>query len=121
MSIVSATAKLSPAHRLAIAAAFEEARTAWPDVQVGHDVFATFVAEHLSSEGVLDTEALERNALDLYLACACSHGNEAAISALEGLYFADEVDARCRGSNDPHKDDLRQRVRAKLFVGPAPK
>lgn len=55
---------------------------------------------------------------DLYLACACASGNEDAIRAFEERHFV-EVDravARMRQADLP-VDELRQRLRVKLYVG----
>ncbi len=97
-------------------------RSALRSVEVSHEAFFSYVAERLATEtGEIDTALVLRNARDLYLACACSQGNAAAIAAFEDLYFADEVDVASRRSNTVPPDEMRQRVRAKLFVGPNPK
>jgi RNA polymerase sigma-70 factor, ECF subfamily len=97
------------------------ARATWPNIHVSDGDFSRFVTERLAEGGVIDPELAGRNAVDLYLACACSRGDAAAIAALEDLYFAAEVDAPCRRSGVVAPEEMRQRVRAKLFVGPAPK
>jgi len=93
----------------------------WPAIVVADDVFDGYVAERFASGGAIEEELLERNGTDLYLACACSQGNPIAIRAFEELYFAGEVDLAARRSKVVAPEDLRQRVRAKLFVGAPPK
>jgi RNA polymerase sigma-70 factor (ECF subfamily) len=104
-----------------IARNLKEARAACPGVSVSDEIFARYVAERLQSNGVLDLGLVERHTGDLFLACACSHGDAGAIALFEQLYFAAEVDAACRRSGRIAPDEMRQRVRAKLFVGPSPK
>jgi RNA polymerase sigma-70 factor (ECF subfamily) len=99
----------------------KQARQAWPAVQISDHAFLSYVEERLPPEGSADAELLVRNAPDLFLACSCAHGDGAAIRALEALYFSDEVDAPCRRSGTVAPEEMRQRVRAKLFVGPSPK
>jgi RNA polymerase sigma-70 factor (ECF subfamily) len=66
-------------------------------------------------------ELVERNAADLFLACACASGDPIAMATLEHSYFPAEVDAACRRTGFVDPEEMRQRVRAKLFVGPQPK
>jgi RNA polymerase sigma-70 factor, ECF subfamily len=98
------------------------ARTQWPGVQISDEVFVDYVAERLPPDlDSPDAELLLRNAQDLFLACACAHGDGVALRALEDAYFADEVDAPTRRSGAVSPEEMRQQVRAKLFVGPSPK
>ncbi len=119
--VSQATAVSSLALNHALALNLEKARAVWPSVHVSDDTFLAYVAQRLSSNGAIETELVERNAADLFLACACSQGDAAAMAALEGRYFADEVDAPCRRSSNIEPEEIRQRVRVKLFVGPPPK
>ncbi len=93
----------------------ETARAAWPDLHVPDEVFLAYVNERVGDA----PEAALRNIADLYLACACARGESAAIALLEQLYLTAEVEAACRRASHLDQDDLKQRVRAKLFVKPA--
>lgn len=97
------------------------ARAAWPGIRISDEVFFHYVVERMSTDGLVDIEPVAQNTQDLFLACACSSGDQAAIAAFEELYFVLEVDAACRRSSNVAPDEVRQRVRAKLFVGPSPK
>jgi RNA polymerase sigma-70 factor (ECF subfamily) len=121
-SVVSdATAISSLTRTNVVSQNLKKARADWPGIRVSDEAFCAYVAERLVSNGVLDRELVERNTADLFLACACSHRDAVAISVLEHLYFASEVDAPSRRSGRIAPEEMRQRVRAKLFVGPSPK
>jgi RNA polymerase sigma-70 factor (ECF subfamily) len=61
---------------------WEAARAAWPTVSLPAEVFLRHVARHLPDTGPL--EALRPlNAVDLYLACACAEGDDAALRGFE--------------------------------------
>lgn len=111
----------SAAERAALARNLKNARAAFPAVRVSDERFFRFVVERLVADGVLDEALLDRHAADLFLACACADGDQAAISIVEGLYFAAEVDVPCRRSGVVTPEEMRQRVRTKLFVGPEPR
>jgi RNA polymerase sigma-70 factor, ECF subfamily len=87
----------------------------WPPGWVDEARFAAWIAER--SEGA-DATTLPARRDELYLACACASGNEDAIRAFEERHFV-EVDravARMRQA-DLSADELRQRLRVKLYVG----
>jgi RNA polymerase sigma-70 factor (ECF subfamily) len=89
---------------------FDAAARAWPGVHVPFDEFERFAAERPA--------ALPDRTAELYLACACARGDEAALRAFEASYF-DEVDralARLRTSLID-AGEARQLVRERLFVG----
>jgi RNA polymerase sigma-70 factor (ECF subfamily) len=95
-----------------------DGRAAWPDVHVEPRALVVFVAAHLDDE----TDAAEAldglRAADLYLACACAAGSDAAIAAFDRHYMK-EVDialARMR-VGPPRSQDVKQLVRQRLFVG----
>ena len=97
------------------------ARSTWPDVDVGAEDFAAFVRERV---GGTDAHADAGGGVgptrtsDLYLACACASGDNAALAAFERAYFP-EIDHAMRrhgGRGVPPIDEVRQLVRTKLFV-----
>lgn len=93
----------------------EKGRAAWPALGLADGVFFDF----LRSKDIPDLTVASLHAADLYLVCACVQGNEAAIVAFERAYFG-ELAAQARNTSFS-LDDLRQRLRARLFVGQAPK
>jgi RNA polymerase sigma-70 factor (ECF subfamily) len=94
-----------------------EGRAAWPDLQVQARDLVEFVARQLTAD--LAEAALDGlRPADLYLACACSKGMPAALSAFDRDYMR-EVDialARMR-IGPPRLSDVKQLVRQRLFVG----
>jgi len=57
-------------------------------------------------------------AADLYLACACAHGDPAAVAILERDYIAGlDAPLRATGLGAHAVDEVRQRVRELLLVG----
>jgi RNA polymerase sigma-70 factor (ECF subfamily) len=98
----------------AIARAAASGRSAWPGVSVSDEVFG----EHLRRLGV-DPAALARHGDDLYLACACARGDEAAVAALHTrLLPALEGHLRRLGGHGADLDDLRQLLLVRLLAAP---
>jgi RNA polymerase sigma-70 factor (ECF subfamily) len=90
-------------------------RAAWPGVPLDAERFNAWLAER--SPG----DAPAPHATDLYLACACAEGAAEALAAFEA-HFGPGIDAAlARMRLDAATiDDIRQLVRQKLFVAPAP-
>jgi len=84
-------------------AAWSSARAAWPGVEVPRDAFAAWLKGR-------DAE----RAAELYLACACTRGDAAAMKAFEAKYFGDVAAAVARLGA---VDDVKQELRRRLFVG----
>jgi RNA polymerase sigma-70 factor (ECF subfamily) len=97
-------------------AAFEAGRASWPGVQMALDDFASRV-EALD----VASDDLSRRGPDLFLAAACAAGDPAAIRQFDTAYVCnvDRRVARFDLSAD-RLDDLRQKLRTKLLMGPAP-
>ena len=94
-----------------------EGRAAWPDLQVQARDLVEFVARGLTPD-LADAALDGLRPADLYLACACSKGMDAAINAFDRDYMR-EVDialARMR-IGPPRLSDVKQLVRQRLFVG----
>jgi RNA polymerase sigma-70 factor (ECF subfamily) len=100
---------------------FDEARAAWPGVEVAFEMFAARLADEGASSGG-DDERLRANARDLYLACACSTGDAAALVEFEQRYLAavHDVVARIDRSLD-FIAEVQQVLRERLLVGPGAK
>jgi RNA polymerase sigma-70 factor (ECF subfamily) len=98
-----------------------EGRAAWPSLTVVAKDVVAFVARHVTAELVDGAAAQLLDGLrpaDLYLACACAHGDTTAINAFDRDYMR-EVDialARMR-IGPPRLADVKQLVRQRLFVG----
>jgi RNA polymerase sigma-70 factor, ECF subfamily len=92
-----------------LAAAFAEARRAWPGVEISADDFAAWIGARASQVSSI----AELNATDLYLACGCARGDAAALAAFE-THFLKVLKARTR--DEAAADDLRQMLRRQLFV-----
>src|SRR5262245_51705109 len=96
----------------AIAAAWQVARAAWPAVALERARFAAFVADkRAAGPGValcLD---------DLYLACACSDGDPAALAAFDrDLAATIDHAVGTVGATAAERADVAQIVRARLLV-----
>jgi RNA polymerase sigma-70 factor (ECF subfamily) len=96
------------------ARAWEVARLAWPAFEVGKDEFARFLGKLRDAEGDLSS----RNVSDLYLACACAHGEPHALGVFEARYIARVGAYLARVEGDPVMvDEVRQAVRAHVLIG----
>src|SRR5215831_1336873 len=68
-----------------MSAQLASARAAWPGVRVTDQQFVAYVAARLSAERT--ARLAELPAADLYLACACEHGDREALLAFERHFF----------------------------------
>ncbi len=89
------------------------ARAAYPDVELDEPRFAAHVARH---GGVL------RHGADLYLACACLHGDARAIRRFDDdVLVPASVAVRQLDDAAAFLDEVRQRLREALLVGATPR
>ena len=107
----------------ALAPALAEARARWPGVAVAPDAFTAWIAARLPDETPpppapaleLERALAALRLTDLYLACACAAGDNKALAAFDAAYL------RAAKASD----DVKQRLREKLFVAapgaPAPR
>jgi RNA polymerase sigma-70 factor (ECF subfamily) len=86
-------------------------RAAWPGLEVPAPVFAAWLA----------ARAPVAHVPDLYLACACAQGDPAALATFERACWsgADAGLARL-GATPSERDEVRQELAQKLFVGATP-
>lgn len=91
----------------------------WPQIRLADADFGVHLARIVPSEGSL-YEALSSLRLDdLYLACACSKGDPAALRSFEALYFGDIDLGYARYPYLGRSvEDVRQAIREELFVAP---
>lgn len=66
-----------------LAEVIEDARRRWPRVAVDAGAFESYLKERLESGASFD----QLQKLDLFLACACAHGQAPAIAAFKELYL----------------------------------
>jgi len=101
--------------------ALEEPRRVWAVDWLGRAEFGAELARRLEDDDVtIDSWWDHLRPAELYLACACARGIDAAIQRFEKLY-GDEIARTARRFERPGlaADDLVQLLRAKLFAGPA--
>jgi len=89
-----------------------DARESWPNFDIDDGTFLRYVAERL---GERDDALSGLLAGDLYLACACSRGDEPAISSFRSTYLQ-KIRFALRSLPRESVDDLAQSVMVKLFV-----
>jgi RNA polymerase sigma-70 factor, ECF subfamily len=95
--------------------AFEAGRVAWPDI----DLSAARFRAYLDERGLAGDAA---HGADLYLACACADGDPAALRAFEAVFIPQVPSYLSRLRLAPAElDEVVQAVRARLFVGDAPR
>lgn len=81
-----------------LSATLAEARERWPGIRVDEATLA----------GWIEARGENLRLVDLVLACACAGGDPVALAAFDAYLVRFD-------------DDLKQQVRERLFVGPAPK
>jgi RNA polymerase sigma-70 factor (ECF subfamily) len=100
-------------------AAYEAAVREWPTVSVSREVFDAHVLERVPP-GEDDASAIGKLCLsDLYLACACSRGDEAALGAFDAAFLSPGALAKILGRMHmaaEAREEIRQRLRERLFV-----
>lgn len=95
---------------------YAQGRAAWPNLPLdgGEDTFFRHIQLHLQA-GI---EPSSLHIEDLYLACACAQGSEAALVEFERHYLAKVDHFLPAGDRQPaFLDELRQVLRDKFFVG----
>jgi RNA polymerase sigma-70 factor (ECF subfamily) len=103
---------------IALEAALQAVRAAWPEIEVPDEVFVTFLAERLPADEDIVAAMRAVRAADLYLACACARGDARAIAALETKYLAQIGLALARRNPTTDvTDEVKQILRTRLLVG----
>src|SRR5262245_9179513 len=67
----------------ALAGILAAARSAWPTVELAADVFIAHLADHLTDTDEIEAALRRMHTSDLYLACACLHGDAGAIAVFD--------------------------------------
>jgi RNA polymerase sigma-70 factor (ECF subfamily) len=105
----------------------EAARAAWPEVQLSPQTFLEHLASSLRARGRADDPAAWAARLhlsDLYLACGCLAGDEAALRGFEPILQAVPGILRSLSTDPGFVGDVRATVAEELFVhrpGKSPK
>jgi RNA polymerase sigma-70 factor (ECF subfamily) len=94
-------------------------RAAWPSLDLDDRAFARHLERHLAAAPDPEAALSRVRPDDLYLACACTHGDAEAIRAFEH-HFATVIDrAVARFARTPdRRSELKQLLRERLFVAP---
>jgi RNA polymerase sigma-70 factor, ECF subfamily len=94
-----------------VVAAWEAGRARWPEVGLSRETFETFAQP-------LPEASIARFADDLFLACACSGGDDAAVRVFEELLLpAAQTAIRAIEATPSFVDEATQRLRTHLLVG----
>lgn len=115
---------MAPARTKELEAALQRARSlgraAWPDVTLQEERFDGHLLRHTAKAADPVVALLSLHAADLFLACACLHGEPRALHLFE-VRFLPEVAAFVAhiDSSKSFADELRQVLREHLLVGRA--
>ncbi|WP_141588676.1 MULTISPECIES: RNA polymerase subunit sigma-70 [unclassified Myxococcus] len=93
----------------------EAARTQWPTFSLPAETFVRHLARHLPVGKAAEVMRILQSA-DLYLACACASGDEAALKAFE-QHVLRHVPARLGKVSPPLVEEVLQMLRERLLVG----
>jgi len=106
-----------PDLELRLEAMLDAGKSAFPHVALDASSYLRFVAAILD-DGARPVPLESLQAADLYLACACAHGDPAAVATID-RDFITKLHAPLRATGlDAHAvDDVMQRVRELLLVG----
>src|SRR5258708_2105594 len=92
--------------------------SAWPSVPLPEDVFVSRVANHFSNDATLIDWLRTVRAADLFLATACAERVPNAVNTFDREFLGAVPAILARGGmRDVQADEIRQRVRERLFVG----
>lgn len=96
----------------------EEARSAWPEVDVPASSFASYIQARVPAGEQPDVYLCRMRISDLYLACACARGDARAIELFERrcLSVVDAVLSRMVGLSTEMVDEVKQQLRRRLLV-----
>jgi RNA polymerase sigma-70 factor (ECF subfamily) len=99
-----------------------QARRAWPTVDLAPEAFVADLAAHLLRQGDAASALAALHTADLYLASACARGVPKAIAAFDKEYLTLTGSWIARVDRSPDfVDEVSQRLRERLLVGPRPR
>ena len=101
----------------AVTSAVAEARAVWPAIDLAAECFVAYLAERLPDDAEPTAALRALHTSDLYLACACTHGDPAALAAFDEhcLTIVDCALARL-GLDADTIGEVKQRLRRALLV-----
>ena len=102
----------------ALASLLAAARVAFPSVKIEPDVFISHVAARIGTDVPLIRALSPGACTDLYLACACAHGDTTALVIFDQTFLRDVTAALSRidlGSTT--LEDLRDHIRHRILIG----
>ncbi len=102
-------------------ALIDEARAAWPDVELPEDAFLEAVARGIAEEGDPLAALASTRAADLFLASACAAGEPHALAHFDAEFLGPLAARLDRRASATFTDDLRQQVRTRLLIGAPPR
>jgi RNA polymerase sigma-70 factor (ECF subfamily) len=108
---------MDPGTRDPVVRACEEARVAWPRIQIPGEVFASWVVDRLDPSLDPAGAVAALHVADLYVACGCARGDPAAVEVLD-RDFIPEVRAAlgATGADQTSIAEAEQRLRARMLV-----
>lgn len=103
-----------------LADAVTAARAAWPAIQLPTELFTAYVMDRLPGDAEREAALRRLRAADLYLACACVHGDQHALDAFDAhcLTAVDRALSRI-GIDADTVSEVKQRLRRMLLVAEA--
>src|SRR5262249_40052899 len=100
-----------------LAQSLRSARAAWPPILVSEDLFLPYLAQRIPQEESVPIALARLRVTDLYLACACAHGDAKAIVELEHRYLSKIAPALGKiGTPRDVIEEVQQFLRAYLLV-----
>jgi RNA polymerase sigma-70 factor (ECF subfamily) len=91
-------------------------RSVWPFSAISDEVFVEHLAERVrNEESILDALAA-LHAADLFLACACLHGERAALAAFDHA-FVERLNLGAKTGSSAFDSELKQALRERVLVG----
>ncbi len=96
---------------------YDAAASTWQPIQLREQDFLVALASKVSGRTELLSALESIDCAEIFLACACARGDEAAIRLFEERYFSVIRPALVRmGASDATIDDVKQILRDKLFT-----
>jgi len=103
-----------------LASLVAEGAAVWPQLALPAAAFVRRLARHWPGDEPVDAWSARLRLGDLYLACACEHRVAGALEAFERAHLTAVPAILRRGAPaGVNIDEIRQRVRERLFVAPA--
>jgi RNA polymerase sigma-70 factor (ECF subfamily) len=89
----------------------------WPAIVVPRERFVAYLTERMPSDVNQDEALRGMHTSDLYLACACSYGDPAALQAFDAHYLAVVDEALPKlGLDRDARAEVKQRIRSRLLI-----